>query len=133
MPELQSRSRLMLREALRLDAPMILLVIAQLVALVEFNNSTFKLADLRKLYDRRLNQLGSDWIGVYVHQKRFKEHILEKLGPEWSEYSEGRDVYVSHKKIVGAALAQNVNFQVSEDEAKKIIDIGIMLRRYILL
>ena len=44
------------------------LVIAQLVAFVEFNHSTFKLADLRKLYDRRLNQLGSDWIGVYVHQ-----------------------------------------------------------------
>ena len=76
------------------------LVIAQLVAFVEFNHSTIKLADLRKLYDRRLNQLVSDWIGVYMHQKRFKEHILEKLGPDWSEYSEGRDVYVSHKKII---------------------------------
>ena len=74
MPVLQSRSRLMLREALRLDAAMILLVIAQLVAFVEFNHSTVKLADLSKLYDRCLNQLGSDWIGVYVHQKRFKEH-----------------------------------------------------------
>ena len=95
MPILQSRSRLMLREALRLDAAMSLLVIAELVAFVEFNHSTFKLADLRKLYVRRLYQLGSDWIGVYVHQKRFKEHILEKLGPDWSEYSEGRDVYVS--------------------------------------
>ena len=30
-------------------------------------------------------------------------------------------------------MAQNVNLQVSEDEAKKIIDVGIMLRRYILL
>ena len=109
------------------------LVIAQLVAFVEFNHSTFKLADLRKLYDRRLNQLGSDWIGVYEHQKRFKEHILEKLGPDWSEYSEGRDVYVSHKKIICAALAQNVNLQVSEDVAKKIIDVDIILRRYILL
>ena len=45
MPVLQSRSRLILREALRLDAAMILLVIAQLVAFVEFNHSTFKLAD----------------------------------------------------------------------------------------
>jgi hypothetical protein len=68
-----------------------------------------------------------------VHLKRFKEHILEKLGPDWSEYSEGHDVYVSHKKIIGAALAQNVNRHVSEDEAKKIIDVGIMLRRCILL
>jgi hypothetical protein len=45
MPVLQSRSRLMLREALRLDAAMSLLVIAQLVAFVEFNHSTFKLAE----------------------------------------------------------------------------------------
>ena len=105
---------------------MIILVIAQLVAFVEFNHSTFKLADLRKLYDRRLNQLVSDWIGVYVHHKRFKEHILEKLGPDWSEYLEDRDVYVSHKKIIGAELAQNVNLQVSEDEVKKIIDVSLM-------
>ena len=38
------------------------LVIAQLVVFVEFNHSTFKLADLRKLYDRRLEQLNYDWI-----------------------------------------------------------------------
>ena len=68
-----------------------------------------------------------------MHQKRFKENILEKLGPDWSEYSDGHDVYVSHNKKIGAALAQNVNLQMSEDEAKKIIHVGIMLRRFILL
>ena len=68
-----------------------------------------------------------------MHQKKFKEHIFEKIGPDWSEYSEGHDVYVSHKKIIGAALAQNVNLQVSEDEAQKIIDVGVKLRRYIFL
>ena len=78
----KARMMPMLREVIRLDAAMMLLVISQLVAFVEYNHSTFKLADLRKLYDRRLNQLVSDWIGVYVHQKRFKEHILEKLGPD---------------------------------------------------
>ena len=72
-------------------------------------------------------------IGVYVHQKRFKEHILEKLGPDWSEYSQGRDIYISHKMTVGAVLAQTSDLQVTEDEAKKIIDVGLMLRRYILL
>ena len=70
------------------------LVIAQLVAYVQFNHSAFKLADLRKLY----HQLGSDWIGVYVHQKRFKEHLLDNLGPDKAEYSVGRDIYISHKK-----------------------------------
>ena len=100
---------------------------------VQFRHSTFKLADLKKLYDCCLEQLGSDWIGLYVHQKRFKEQICQKLGHDWSEYSESSDIYISHKKSVGAALAQTVNVQVTEDEAKKIIDMGLMLRRYILL
>ena len=110
------------------------LVIAQLVAFVQFNHSTFKLADLRRLYDRRLEQLNSDWIGMYVHQSRFKEHLLKKLGPDWSEYPGGRGIYISHtKKTVGAALAQTADLQVTEDEAKKIVEVGVMLRKYILL
>lgn len=47
-------------------------LVAQFVAFAQFNHSTFNLVDLRKLYDRRLKQLGSDWIWVYVHQTRFK-------------------------------------------------------------
>ena len=93
----------------------------QLVAYVQCNHSTFKLADLRKLYDRQIEQLGSDWTGVYVHQTRFKEHLLEKLGTDWSEYSDGRDVFTSHKKTVGATLAQTERLQVTDNEAKKII------------
>lgn len=87
-----------------------LFVIAQLVAFVQFNHSAFKLADLRMLYDRRLQQLGSDWIGANEHQKRFKEHLLDKLELEWSEYSNCRDVYISHKKAVDAALAQTAGY-----------------------
>jgi len=108
------------------------LVFAQLVPFVQLNNSAFKLADLRKLYDRRLVQLDSDWIGSYVHPTRFKEHLLQKLGPDWSEYTEGRDIYISHKKTVGAALAQASRIHVSDDEAQKIVEMGIMLRQHIL-
>jgi len=79
------------------------LVFAQLVAFVQFNDSAFKLADLRKLYNRRLVQMDSDWIRSYVHLARFKGHLLQKLGPDWSEYTEGRDIYISHKKTVGAS------------------------------
>ena len=89
------------------------MVITQLVVLVQFNHSAFKLADLRKIDDCHLEQLGSDWIGVYMHQNRFKEHLLEKLGPEWFDYSEGGDVYISHKKKVGAALAQTAHLHVT--------------------
>ena len=108
------------------------LVFAQLVAFVQFNNSAFKLADLRKLYDRRLVQLDSDWIGSYVHPTRFKEHLLQKLGPDWSDYTEGRDIYISHKKTVGAALAQASRIHVSDDEAQKIVEVGLILCQHIL-
>ena len=93
---------------------------------MQFNNSAFKLADPRKLYDRRLVQLDSDWIGSYVHLTRFKEHLLQKLGPDWSEYTEGRDIYISHKK------AQASRIHVSDDEAQKIVEVGLMLRQHIL-
>ena len=90
----------------------------------KYNESTFKLADLRKFYDRHL---GSDWSGTYVHGVRFKEHLLKKLGPEWSAFSEGRDVFIAHKKTVGAAVAQTSCLQVTEDEAKNIVEVGLML------
>jgi hypothetical protein len=84
----------------------------QIVAYVQHNESTFQQADLRKLYDRRLEQLGSEWSGTYVHGVRFKEHLLKKLGPEWAAFSEGRDIYIAHKKTVGAAVAQTSCLQV---------------------
>jgi len=108
------------------------LVFALLVAFVQLNNSAFKLADPRKLYDRRLIQLDSDWIGSYVHPTRFKEHLLQKQGPDWSDYTEGRDIYISHKKTVGAALALASRIHVSDDEAQKIAEVVIMLRQHIL-
>ena len=82
------------------------LIVVQLIAFVKCNNSALKLSYLRSLYDRRIEQLESDWIGVYVHEKRFKEYLLEQLGPDWSEYSEGRDTYICNKTKVGALLAQ---------------------------
>ncbi|KAF4114423.1 hypothetical protein G5714_004646 [Onychostoma macrolepis] len=129
------RVRFQRRRLTRLDDFVHIYQISHNALLKEFSDSTRKkkLADLRKLYDRRLEQLGSDWSGTYVHQKRFKEHLLEKLGPEWSALSEGRDVYISHKKIVGAAVAQTSCLQVTEDEAKTIVEVGLMLRKYILL
>ena len=99
---------------------------------MQFNNSTLKLADLRKLYERRLVQLDSDWIGSFVHPTRFKEHLLQKQGPDWSEYTKVRDIYISHKKTVVAALAQASCIHVSDDEAQKIVEVSLILRQHIL-
>ncbi|KAL8564382.1 hypothetical protein ACOMHN_057404 [Nucella lapillus] len=86
------------------------------------NQEVYKLVDLRKLYDNRLHQLGSKWIDEHAHQGRFKEHLLKKLGSGWSDYSKGRDVYISHDKRVGKALEKTAGCQVTEDEADKIVE-----------
>ncbi|KAL8616927.1 hypothetical protein ACOMHN_041846 [Nucella lapillus] len=86
------------------------------------NQEVYKLVDLRKLYDNRLHQLGSEWIDEHAHQGRFKEHLLKKLGSGWSGYSKGRDVYISHDKSVGKALEKTAGCQVTEDEADKIVE-----------
>lgn len=43
----------------------------------------------------------------------------------------GRDIYISHKRTVGVAVAENVRLQVAEDEAEKIVEVRILLRKYI--
>ena len=109
------------------------LVFAQLVAFVQFGQTVVKLSELRKLYEQRLQLLNSEWINTRVQPSRFKEHLLEKLGPDWSAYLDGREIYISHRKTVGAALAETARLHVTDDEAKKIVDVGLMLRKHILL
>ena len=108
------------------------LVIAELVAFVKFNHSPHKLSVLRRLYEDRIQTLGFEWTGLNVHPTRFKEHFLKTLGPDWSAFNEGKEVYISHKKTVGAALAETARLQVTEEEAEKIVDVGLMLQKYIL-
>lgn len=100
---------------------------------MKFNHFPYphKLSALRKLYDDRIQTLGSEWTGLNVHPSRFKDH-LRKLGSDWSAYNEGKEVYISHKKTVGVALAEIARPQVTEEEAEKIVDVAVMLRKYIL-
>ena len=100
---------------------------------MQYSYSPKKLSVLRRLYDQRLQIPDSDWIGVNVHSSRFKEHLLHKLGPEWCAFQEGKELYSSHKKTVGTALAETARLQVTEDKAEKIVQVGLMLRKYILL
>ena len=109
------------------------LVFAELLAFVKFGQSPFKLSVLRNLYLERLKVVGSGWINTNIHPTRFKEHIIEKLGSDWSAFQQGREVYISHKQAVGEALAETARLQVTEDEAQKIVDVGLMLRKYVIL
>ena len=97
---------------------------------MQYNHSPHKLSELRRLYDQRLQLLGSDWIGVNIHSTMFKEYLLNKLGDDWCAVQEGKEVYIAQKKTVGAALAENV--KLTDDETSKIVEVDLMLRKYIL-
>ena len=64
---------------------------------------------------------------------RFKEAILEKLGADWHAYNKGVNVYIEHKTKIGEILADAARHQVSEEDAYKIIEFGMIVRKYALL
>ena len=74
-------------------------------------------------------KLGKCFSLLNVHPTRFKEHLPAKLGPSCSAFQEGKEVYISHKTTTGTGLTEAARFQVTEDEAQRIVDIGVMLRK----
>ena len=64
---------------------------------------------------------------------RFKDAILEKLGLDWQAYKSGKQVYIEHKTKIGEHLANVAQHQVTEEDACKIIEFGMIVRKYALL
>lgn len=56
-----------------------------------------------------------------------------KLGGEWEAFTKGRDVLLSSKTKVGSLLSESLTQELSEEEAKKIVEVGLLLRKHILL
>ena len=50
------------------------------------------------------------------HSTRFKEYLL-KLLPEWTEFSQGKEVYISSRQMVGDLLAEDHKNQLGQDDA----------------
>ncbi|KAG1712127.1 hypothetical protein GQR58_002434 [Nymphon striatum] len=71
----------------------------------------FKLADLTKLYKKRLEQLGIDV--TRVNSTRLKDQILLYI-PDMNPYSEGRDVFLTYSDDVAMVLRQG--YEPSRDE-----------------
>ncbi len=98
---------------------------------MEDKRDVFKLSFLKKLYCERLEQLGHPYTAE-LHSTRFKEHLL-KLMPSWSIHSEGRQIFFSHKKTISAALAKEAETaEIGDNDARKIIEVGLMMRKYTL-
>ena len=82
------------------------MVIAQLSAFVDDSRiEVFKLTALRELYKTMMSDIGRPCSGREPHSTRFKDHLLHHL-PEWTEFAQGTDVFISHKVMVGTVLAQ---------------------------
>ena len=68
----------------------------------------FKLVDLAKLYQSRLEQLGVRDAGERVHTTRLKNRLLAAL-PDLSAHSEGRNVLLTFDEDIGPALKKALN------------------------
>ncbi|KAG0711095.1 hypothetical protein GWK47_021370 [Chionoecetes opilio] len=69
----------------------------------------FKLADLAKLYQFRLAQLGVVDTADRTHSTRLKNRLLDAL-PDLSEHTEGRDILLTFNKDIGGALRKACNY-----------------------
>ena len=105
---------------------------AELISYIQHNNNAIRLSDLQKLYSQHLQQVGSSWSTVSIQPTWFKEHLLQRLGGEWQAFAKGRDVFLTSKATVGSLLSELISQDLSEDEAKKIVEVGLISRRQIL-
>jgi hypothetical protein len=104
-------------------------VIAQIVALVENSDSVFKLSALRQLYRTLVEEQGVTCSDTREpHATRFKEYLL-KLLPEWTEFSQGKEVYISSNQKVVDLLAEAHKSQIGQDDALLLMRAAVILRK----
>jgi len=95
------------------------IVFAQLTAYIEEVRSVaniaphFKLADLKKLYGERLQQLNATDVHP-INGTRLREKLL-KYFPDLQAHSDGRDVLLAFDENIGLALSAACNSSMDED------------------
>ena len=110
------------------------MVMAQLIALVEESRTgVFKLSELRELYKAMMSEMGGPCSGREPHATRYKGNMLHHL-PDWAEFSQGRDIFISHKATVGTVLAQTYHSAIIDhDEALFLVRAAMAIRKRILV
>lgn len=103
---------------------------AQIVALVEDSDSVYKLSTLRKMYQTLMVEQDSPrhHDTREPHSTRFKEYLLRLL-PEWAEFSQGKDIYISNKSKVADLLAKAHDSQIDQDDALLLMRAAVILRK----
>ena len=84
-----------------------------------------KLADLTKLYTKRLEQLGSKST-IHVHSTDLKNRILSSL-PDLQAYRKGRDIFLAFDDDIDSAL--KIISEDSDDEAVILSKAANIVRR----
>ena len=100
------------------------------MALVEDSDSAFKLSALRQFYRTRVKEQGTPCADTREpHATRFKDYLL-KLLPDWTDFSQGKEVYISSNQKVGDLLADAHKSQTaSQDDALLLMRAAVVLRK----
>ena len=114
--------------ALRYDP----LVLAEIVSFIQMQVGVVKLSDMKRLYSQRLRNIKSDWENLTVNSTRFKEHILKRLGDGWHAFNKGKEVLISNNFTTSSVLMEAVKQGLTEDDATKIVEVGLLVRKHIL-
>lgn len=107
------------------------IALAELISYIEDlrasgNLSVLKLADLTKLYTKRLELLGLKLSGR-VHSTDLKNRILSNL-PDLQAYKKGRDTFLAFDEEIGSVL-KIVSKKDSDDEAVILSQAAKIVRR----
>ena len=62
------------------------------------------------------------------HIPQFKEHLLNLL-PEWAEFSQGKEIYISNKTKVADLLAKAHDYQIGQSDALLLMRAAVILRK----
>lgn len=91
----------------------------------ETDTRTFRLADLVKLYEERLRQLGED-VSHRIRTTTLKDRILWHL-PELQAYKQGRDVFLSFNDDVASLLATDY-FEDLDEQSMIMAKVASIIR-----
>ena len=88
-----------------------------------------KVSELIKLYKDCLKSLSKDNSDCYIHESRFTEKLITSLGQGFSVHKSGRHMIISHDAMTSKILAESSIEKVSDTEAAKIVEVGMLLHR----
>ncbi|CAB3987995.1 Hypothetical predicted protein [Paramuricea clavata] len=108
------------------------IVLAELVSYIEDTReetnslSVFKLSDLSKMYESRLEQLGIESTSE-IHSTRLKNRIIARI-PSIHAYQEGREILLAFDSDIGTALKRSQRDD-SDDKASCLAKAANIVRK----